>query len=287
MSDLLIEREVIDGLRSGSFQEFVDLVEARIQKELGEDAVVFATHRDHAFAIANDRVVKVSWNMDNDSEDVVVEDANVDVVTGATMDRFVRRKLRSIAEMAIEEGSDDELRNRLRDLAPYVNKKSIYWFDDIEKLVTGLEESSSWRAFFRENETRIKKAVRGHLGKIDELIPRNHFGWASSEKLKTLRESLFESIEVLSKLFSGLSEDLSGLSFSEEKSRGIDLDASAVQKELLGECDTFQRALSAAIKIAESEDLVKLARIHDSVLNQIRQVLITAKFLEFGGKNNV
>jgi len=274
-----IESGVLADLRKGSMETFAENLAEAATEKLGEDVSVFATHRDHAFGTAGDRVVKLTWTRTVDGTEIHVEDAEVPVITGETVDKFVAKKLRETVDSLM--GGDLEIsRTQLRAVVGHILPDGHYWASDGIKIAEDvLAEKPQWLAVYEDEDGRkaIRKAVHGMLGETEGMVPRTPYSRIPEKRLVEFSTEIRESLTRISELLSGLPDQLKDLEFSEDEAEDIEL--AAARDSIAEESSTLERAVVVALRFLGEEDLPQAAKFHDILAERLKPMLVVGRFL--------
>lgn len=274
-----IESDVLAELRKGSMETFTDGLSEAASKKLGEDVSVFATHRDHAFGTAGDRVVRVTWKRTDKGTEVAVEDAEVTVITSESIDSFVAGKLSDTVDSLLD-GDLDGSRTQLRAIVRHVLPEGKYWSSDgIQIAESVLAEKPQWLVVYEDDEGRkaIRKAVHGVLGETEGQVPRTPYSRIPRKRLAEFTTEIQESLTKLSELLSGLPGQLKDLKFTEDEAEDVEL--VAARDSIVAESSTLERAVTVALRFLREEDLPQVADFHDILAERVKPMLVVGRFL--------
>ena len=273
-----IEAEVLSGLKKGSLESFSESVADVASKELGEEVSVFATHKEHAFGVAGDRVVKVTWKQTEDGTKFSVKDAKVSVITEKNVDTFAAKKLSEAVSSVMGDDAEDS-RNRLRVLASHLLPGGRYWVSDGEKLAESvLGEAPPWLIQYRENTKAVRKTVHGVLGETEKQVPKTPYSKIPLERLEEFEPELRESLTKMSVLLGLLPDQMKGLKFDEsDESEGFDL--FPARDAIVSESTILEEAVGIVLKFLRSEDLPAAAKVHDILAERLKPMLVVGRFL--------
>jgi len=271
-----IEYEALAGLRKGSMESFTEYLSAAATKKLGEDVAVIATHRDHAFGVAGDRVVKITWKRTEEGTKISVKGSKVPVITEETVDTFAAKRLAETVD-SIMDGDLEGSRTRLRGLAHYVQSGGRYWASDGAKSIAGVtEEVSPWLAQYESNRKAIRKAVHGVLGETEAKVPRTPYARIPSDRISEFDVEIRESLAAIGKLIDEM-PDLSSLAFTEEESEGVEL--ASARDALVSESAILKEAVGQILRFLRPTDLLLAAKCHDILAERLKPMLVVGKFL--------
>lgn len=277
--ETFIESEVLADLGRGSMESFSEHLANAATEKLGEEVSVFATHKDHAFGIAGDRVVKVTWERTEEGTKVVVENAEVPVINQENMDTFVAKKLDTTVT-ALLEGDLETSRTRLRAIVRHVLPEGKYWVADGIKLAeSALAEKPQWLAVYEDGDGRkaIRKAVHGVLGETEGQVPRTPYSRIPSKRLAEFDTEIRESLTKIGELISGLPGQLKDLKFTEDEAEDIEL--IAARDSIVAESSILGGAVVVVLKFLREDDLPQAANFHDILAERLRPMLVVGKFL--------
>lgn len=274
-----IESEVLTELNHGSMESFSESLSDAASKELGEEVSLFATHRDHAFGIAGDRVVRVTWDATGDETEVSVEDAEVPVINKESLDIFVAKKLDNTVTSLLR-GDLESARTQLRALAGHVESEGEYWTSDgIMLAEETLSTKPQWLEVYEDGITRsaIRKAVHGVLGETEGQVPRTPYSRIPSKRLVEFNTEIRESLARIGELFASLPDSLKDLAFTEDKAEDIELEAA--RDSIVAESSILESSVAVALKFLRESDLSQVAKFHDILAERLKPMLVVSRFL--------
>lgn len=279
--EAFIEQSVLETLSKGSLEAYSDGIAAAASEKLGEDVSLFATHKTHAYGIAGERVVKVTWERTSEGTSVQVEDADVSVITEKNVDTFVAKTLRQTVEDLVD-GRGGEARNRLHLLALHIEDDGQYWVSDGIAMVKGLGDSPVWLEQYIESKDSIREAV-DDADAIERRMPRTPYSRIPSESLSDFRAELYDSLKQIKNVLGGLKESVGVLDFpTDPKTEGYKHGgvALALAKEaLVVESLVITKSIDTVLRLAQDEDIYEIAEYHDNLAERGKAMVVLSAFL--------
>lgn len=273
-----IEQSELERLSKGSLEAFSDGIAAAATEKLGEEVTLFATHQDHAYGVAGDRVVKVTLERTDDGTKITVEDTDVPVITEESLDNFVGKTLSQAVQdlMGEEEG---EARNRLHLLALHVEGDGKYWASDGIAMVSRLvEDQSGWHDAFKQHAEQIRGSLGEDLAKIEKSMPSTPYSKIPSASLPDFHTELFDSLQQIKERVSGIPGSVGDLQFEEgAEFEGVDL--ASVRDALVIEVRTVVESIEIVARLAKDKDRPAVAEYHDILAERGRAMVVLESFL--------
>ena len=255
---MYLQQEELARLSRGSVEDFMVHVLEKANAQTKEPLSIFATHKDHAFAVCGDKVLRLEWSGTPEDMAVKISDAGVALTPlAADGPRGIADQIR----LAVEQIMDPKAvidRNRLRSIAMSIRESAGYWVTD---LVARIEESErSARDQLAKASSTITEAKRETLLAGIPKTPYARFGREALPSFeKELRGSFVHMIEMA---------DL----YARQKPR--------VASQLAELAETGDAILS----LADDDELTELARGHDLFASALGQVILINGKFETGTK---
>lgn len=212
----------------------------------------------------------------------------------ANKDTWVVDEAVEVAEL-LRIGSADEAKKRLRVLAESIAPGGAYTTEAIlKRLATGLSNRSGWADVYAEKTREIRAAIHGHIGTIQESLPKERFRVLATEHApeepERFRAKLVESLRSVLSRYGEIATRMLALDIS--NARGADRFMGLAESSLLQNLSGFVASLteSAAavskdgsqilIIEADAGDIPRLARMHDLLADGLEDFSVCATFVE-------
>ena len=275
-----IERDVLESVIAGSFEDLSDTVARLASTEIGENVEIVATHRGHAIGTSGGRVVRVEWDIRNGEVEVTrVGDSDVPVVTEENTDKHVSDRLQSVVRsLCSEDFEPSAVRNQLHLIASLVKKDGEYWAEDlIEEASAVLSGEPGWLSEYEENIKAVRSALHGVLGSTEGSIPKTRYHRVKRASLENFRSEVYDSTEIIREALDQMVGTLAPLVFDKDESCGVSLNSA--RDAIIEEASSLLVSTKRILELARPEALVSLAKYHDDLAERSRSMLVMSRFL--------
>jgi hypothetical protein len=269
----------------GSLGHRMELLQAAIRDEVGEDVAFLSTREDGTVFACSDGSVKKAvckLNKDGTVKSVKVEDADIEVVDDEDLPVHVASEVRSVAEkMLTNDTLDDETRTQVRELAQVVDGEEDYWLTDVLAKLEEATKDTKWMDMYEANTEKIRTSLYGSIREIEGKVPRTRYRKIDAEKLSEFEEELIESICQLGTIAEEIVDECTPVVFHGEQEEFF----GAVRDSLIAEAQTLHGLLGKAAKLVGSE-LGRLAEAHDRLAERAKVMAIVSEYLKARARHN-
>jgi hypothetical protein len=268
---MYFEASELDRLSVGSVESFMLDVLDKAETQHGKPLSVFATHKDHAFAVSEDRVLRIDWSKTaGGSLDVKLTDSGVEPQTNANSES---RALTRILRGAVQEMLDprrEPSRKRLRALCGNLTEDGACWLSDCMNWAQSKGASTPWLDTIELDEAAISSVE--NRDDLTRGIPRTPYSRIPADRLVEFESELRESLEKMIELVAPL-----------ERLAMIDDNQAPIRTRLAEEASGWGLQTERALELAESDDTGNLAQYHDLFATQLRRMLVMRAYIEPNG----
>lgn len=267
-----IRQADVDRHQRGSLETRVGMIEAVARAELGVDAVVLATHANHAIVRTPTGVKRLNYQLSEDASICTkpeVVDADVPVLEGMELDAAAGTDLRATAaSMAAGEKVE---RTRVRDLARMVKREVPYWVPDA--LAACVQEDAPWVAWYEPQGAAVRERLHGNIRDIEAPVPRTRYGKVPESTLADCLGELRESITAIRKVARTMFDDLTpDMAYQEAE-------LVAVHQSLRAEAESLDRGLAWVEQMDWTGAVPVVATAHDRIAARLRDGLVVKAHL--------
>ena len=258
--------------QGGSLEARVQMIEAMARAELGADAVVLATHVDHAIVSTSKGVKRLNYQLSEDASIVTkpeVVDADVPVLEGMELDVAAGTDLRAMA--ASMAAGETVGRTRVRDLARMVRRDVAYWVPDA--LAACVQEDAPWVAWYEPQGAIVREKMHGSIRDIEAPVPRTRYAKLPESTLDGCMAELRESIATIRKVACTMFDDLTQPTVYQ------DAELEAVHSSLRVEAESLDRGLAWVEKMDWAGSVPAVATAHDLIAARLRDGLVVQAHL--------
>jgi hypothetical protein len=258
--------------QGGSLEARVQMIESVARAELGADAVVLATHADHAIVQTPTGVKRLNYQLSEDASIVArpeVVDADVPMLEGMDLDVAAGSDLRAMtAAMATGEKVE---RTRVRDLARMVKREVAYWVPDA--LAACVQEDAPWMGWYEPQGAVVREKMHGSIRDIEAPVPRTRYAKLPESTLAGCMAELRESIAAIRKVACTMFDDLTpDVAYQEAE-------LVAVHRSLRAEAESLDRGLAWVEKMDWAGSVPAVATAHDLIAARLRDGLVVQAHL--------
>jgi hypothetical protein len=275
-----IERDVLEGVVAGSFEDLSDTVGRLAAAEIDEGFEIVATHRGYALGVSGGKVVRVEWDIkDGEVQVTGVGDSDVPVVNEENADKHVSDKLHSVVRaLCSEEFEPGSVRNQLHLIASLVKKGGEYWAEDlIEEAEEVLSRETGWLSEYEENIKAVRSSLHGVLGSTENSVPKTRYHRVKRASLESFRPEIYDSMKIICEALDQMNGTLASLVFDKVESCGVSLNGA--RDAISEEASSLLASTKKILELARPEELVSLAKYHDDLAERSRSMLVVSRFL--------
>ena len=266
-----IQGSEIQKYQEGSYEERILKLSEAIETAHGKSVRILATHPEHALVVDSDGdFLRASYKTGKSGFKVEMAGSDVQVIEDKDVPLFTAQELRAV----VRDGMSGKAptRTRVRALFGLVSEDEEYWLSDIlTKIDESMEGNCAWTSLYESNES-----VPGLESALMSKIPSTRYASLPENRISDFESELRESLTLLSEVFAGVVDEISGVVFDESD----DNERSAVRRSLIDEAQAANSLLTKVEQLMSEVDIKRTAKAHDKLAERAKKMAAVSVWIQ-------